>query len=532
MTASALAELPARLDGEALARLGSRLVTGGSALGEASAALAALPAWSGAAGAAFAAEAQRQQRACAEAGRAQRAAGRAVLRHALVVVAVRARAQQHVVELAAAEHRTRAWAAGPAGAGGAAGHPALPDPGAASRAAATAALARLAREVEESGRTAAAAVRAATAAAPPAPGVDDLLLDRVRSDAASLGTGALEQVLGVLALGVAAAALPARLRAGDPGPRRALGAAARAVAEDPLGAAAALLDAGTWRSDPARAVGHLLPDLLVALATGGLGAGSGAARRAGSAGAGGWTGHGLALDAGEHASALALRQSALRAEPSVTAALRASAAATGQELVGIGDAVKGAESLSRKVADPRERRSRTLQEVLTEVNDVLRYTVVAPPQGYRAGADAVVADLSARGFTLVALSNRWTRSSPYSGINSTWRDPASGMLLEVQLHTPESWAANKATRVEYEERREPMTTPERKQQLVEREREVWGQVPTPPDAADLTPQRYGLRPVSWRASLDALVPAQPTPEHTPEPTPVPPPPSRPAVVRA
>ena len=519
MSATA-SDLPARLDGEALARLGSLLVATGGALAEATTALAALPAWPGAAGSAFAAEVARQERACATAGQAHGAAGRAVLGHALLLVRVRAQAQRHADDLAVAEHRTRAWAAAGAGAATSGAAPS-PDPGAEQRRAATAALAALAREVAESGSAAAAALRAATEAAPPPPGVGDLLLDDVRARAASAGTGAAEAVLGALALGAGLLGLPARLRRGDTGPPRALAAAARAAVEHPGATAAAALDLPTWRSDPSRAAGRLAPDVLVGVLTGGTAGAGAAARRAaaGAGGAAGWRGHGLALDAAEHALVLALHRRAAQAEPAVTASLRASASATGHELVGLADAVKSQDSLSRKVADPSQRGGAGVPEAVGRVNDALRYTVLVPAGTYRAGADAVVADLSARGFELVGLKNRWEHPMPYSGINSTWRDPTSGVLLEVQLHTPDSWAANKATRAEYEERRSPMTTPERAQEIHEQERVVWDQVPVPPEAGQLTPERYGLRPVTWRGALDALVPPQPSPQ-------------RPAVVQA
>lgn len=62
-----------------------------------------------------------------------------------------------------------------------------------------------------------------------------------------------------------------------------LASGVRQAAADPREYAKSLLDWQTWQESPARAIGHLIPDLLIALATGGAGAAAARGTRAGDA---------------------------------------------------------------------------------------------------------------------------------------------------------------------------------------------------------------------------------------------------------
>ncbi len=73
----------------------------------------------------------------------------------------------------------------------------------------------------------------------------------------------------------------------------------------------------------------------------------------------------------------------------------------------------------------------------------------------------------------------------YKGVNSTWRDPATGQSFEVQFHTRESLAAKEAEHHLYEAiRKLPKDSPIR-MELHAKSRAIYRDVPIPPGAADV-----------------------------------------------
>ncbi|HVA75657.1 MAG TPA: hypothetical protein VNF71_13950 [Acidimicrobiales bacterium] len=82
--------------------------------------------------------------------------------------------------------------------------------------------------------------------------------------------------------------------------------------------------------------------------------------------------------------------------------------------------------------------------------------------------------------TVVEERNRW-RGPGYRGINVrlATRDHRR---FEIQFHTPESYAANKATRGQYEERRLETTSPKRRDELDVAIDAAFDDVPIPPGA--------------------------------------------------
>jgi hypothetical protein len=87
-----------------------------------------------------------------------------------------------------------------------------------------------------------------------------------------------------------------------------------------------------------------------------------------------------------------------------------------------------------------------------------------------------------------------------------WRDPDTGQLFEVQLHTPESFEAKTITHDWFGEERLPATTPERRAELAELQRPYFDAVPEPPGARDLSLPAHAVKaPVIPPVNLDALV---------------------------
>jgi len=94
--------------------------------------------------------------------------------------------------------------------------------------------------------------------------------------------------------------------------------------------------------------------------------------------------------------------------------------------------------------------------------------------------DAALTILQQHDVTVVEERNRW-RGPGYRGINVrlATRDHRR---FEIQFHTPESYAANKATRGQYEERRLETTSPKRRDELDVAIDAAFDDVPIPPGA--------------------------------------------------
>jgi hypothetical protein len=295
--------------------------------------------------------------------------------------------------------------------------------------------------------------------------------------------------------------------------------------------AKSITDWDTWRTNPARAIGHLLPDLAAALASGGAASGSRAAeavsrsraaiaaaaardslRRRASAAAGyssrqqllrqalaaaesadtaAWHGEGsITLTARQSARADAFHALTAAREPSVTAALQEVSRAAEAELVGLRHRLKPVESFKRKLATQHADTGRPLPDLLVNAQDSVRYTVVIDDGSYVRGVSEVAGLLERRGFhNLTPPNNAW-RSDRYRGINSNWLDPATGAAFEVQFHTPASWRITVQTHPMYEEFRLPQTPPERKAELSARIAEAYQEAPVPAGVDSLTPANF------------------------------------------
>lgn len=300
---------------------------------------------------------------------------------------------------------------------------------------------------------------------------------------------------------------------------RRVGSAMAEAAQHPLDTgreiAKAALDWDTWRANPARAVGHLVPDAVAAIASGGTAAGvrattmagqsraalrfavardslrreatgsaATAARaalieraqtqalaqvRASSAGirstAPAWRGEGGAtLSALQNAGVEAYHSLSTARERSLTAIMKEVSTLGRGRLTGLDHRVKTAESAKRKVATEHARTGSPLPALLAKSQDTVRYSVVLTEENYVRGVTDIAVALERRGFHPRQPHNAW-HGPRYRGINSVWIDPHTGATFEVQLHTPTSYRITKRTHRMYEEFRLPGTTTERKAEL-------------------------------------------------------------------
>jgi hypothetical protein len=285
-----------------------------------------------------------------------------------------------------------------------------------------------------------------------------------------------------------------------------------------------LVDADTWRHDPARAAGRLLPDLAAGALSGGSAtvarrslaemgrsarqAGLRAAaadrrrslveralRRGRAADRAPWEGDGgLRLPADVHAAAQAYRRAVQAAEPQVTRRVRGLARAVGGRLVGLEHRLKTAESLNRKLATAGAGAGSgtgDLVRVLESQMDTLRYTLVFGARRYPHAVAAAGARLDRSGMSLTRLRNAWDGPG-YRGINTSWTDPGTGVRFEIQFHTPSTRRATLVTHPWYEVYRAPGASDELRRELAERIDAVFATAPRPPRVERFTPDGTAL----------------------------------------
>ena len=125
---------------------------------------------------------------------------------------------------------------------------------------------------------------------------------------------------------------------------------------------------------------------------------------------------------------------------------------------------------------------------VARIHDGIRYTFIFEDQFYSAGVRAAENCLTGHGYELVGRKPSWL-GKEYRGINTQWRDPASGQLFEVQFHTPASWDAKQRTHDSYEKIQNPATPAEERARLRDYQREIAPSVTIPPGALEFAPYK-------------------------------------------
>ncbi len=132
-------------------------------------------------------------------------------------------------------------------------------------------------------------------------------------------------------------------------------------------------------------------------------------------------------------------------------------------------------------------------DALTEsINDVIRYTAKVPDGGYVRESQRIIDEMHAQGFEFQPPpKNAWNNDGNYQGINSTWKDPATGQLFEMQFHTPESFAAMQTTHDLYEQARLLPKRSTERLALMRQQGEIFSNVPRPEGTAGIRFSRPG-----------------------------------------
>jgi hypothetical protein len=158
----------------------------------------------------------------------------------------------------------------------------------------------------------------------------------------------------------------------------------------------------------------------------------------------------------------------------------------GAWLEGLEHSLKGEDRLKEKVADLLDTGSpdATIEEILGQIPDAIRYTFCAEPENYREVYWDIKERLEARGYEMQYSENHWY-DTQYKGINTRWV-AAEGERFEVQFHTPESvYAKQHITHEAYERLRNPLTHDDERRELRVFQREVCSWVIAPEGAADI-----------------------------------------------
>jgi hypothetical protein len=159
----------------------------------------------------------------------------------------------------------------------------------------------------------------------------------------------------------------------------------------------------------------------------------------------------------------------------------------------VANTVKPADRFAAKLARLAARQpGRPPAEVAAGIGDAIRYAFAFSAAEYTEATWLAHRKLKAQGFELEVRRNRW-ESPECKGVFTRWRDPAHGLLFEIQFHTTESWALVSQTHGAYLRITDPMTPPAERTRLRERQVADAAGVPTPPDCMDITDFRAAAR---------------------------------------
>jgi hypothetical protein len=158
-------------------------------------------------------------------------------------------------------------------------------------------------------------------------------------------------------------------------------------------------------------------------------------------------------------------------------------------LEGLEYSVKSADSLKRKVVSLTGDNA-DVHSVLLEINDAVRYTMLVDDATYTAGVMKGIERLEAAGFEKIEVKNSWLKNlneNKYRGVNTTWRDPATGQLFEFQFHTQKSLEAKTIEHPWYELRRVPGTSQLEIDHAIAQGELIFADVPFPDRAIEIPP---------------------------------------------
>jgi hypothetical protein len=130
-----------------------------------------------------------------------------------------------------------------------------------------------------------------------------------------------------------------------------------------------------------------------------------------------------------------------------------------------------------------------METIVWAISDVLRYTIIFETSHYTDGVRATRSKLQDKNITPAKQKNYWGPGDAYQGINDVFsvpcdKSPTGRLLVEVQFHTPESFAHKMKAHVDYETFRQTMD-PELKTALWRESCAAADRLPVPPSVMEL-----------------------------------------------
>ena len=172
-------------------------------------------------------------------------------------------------------------------------------------------------------------------------------------------------------------------------------------------------------------------------------------------------------------------------EPAITMDMLEIADELGTSMEGLEYSVKTASSIKSKIerkTDTAIRQGKLPKsdvEYVQETGDLIRYTQIVPHDRMAAMTSKTIALLKAKGYVLEKVDNKYLNpNGRYKAIHLDIAN-AQGVHFEMQIHSRQTLAANRATHAMYEEWRRPETPAERKEQLYRDIRSIYAAVPQP-----------------------------------------------------
>ena len=156
---------------------------------------------------------------------------------------------------------------------------------------------------------------------------------------------------------------------------------------------------------------------------------------------------------------------AKEAEPKLTAMMTGCAKEAGGEMVGLEYAVKGQDSLTRKIKTEMSEKGCSAAEATASMKDVNRYTMQLDETNFVSGFESTMKTLSDQGYELVRVKNTMgDTSAAYRGVNCNIKSP-DGSIWELQFHTAKSLEVKEVNHKLYETQRLDKTPAAKKAEL-------------------------------------------------------------------
>lgn len=110
------------------------------------------------------------------------------------------------------------------------------------------------------------------------------------------------------------------------------------------------------------------------------------------------------------------------------------------KMLGLSFKFKDAQGIANKIERKVVEKGITHEQSADSIADALRYTVAISPDNYVNGMKSAVKALTrSGGVVFESFENNWQPGDAYNGVNAVFRDKKTGLKIELQFHTPESF---------------------------------------------------------------------------------------------